>query len=175
MQSIVSDYLNNFEPFQLFGLSHWVSIVLFFFLLFFLPWFAINHLSNKHQKILGTLLVSIVFINYPIWVILELIAGSFDSKLHLPLHLCRFANLLLPVAIIFRNIFIFQILFYWGLSAMFQAIFTPDINHDFPHFHYFRYFAGHHLLVITVVYAVFVYDMKPTLNGMKHSLSLIHI
>ena len=105
MQSIVSDYLNNFEPFQLFGLSHWVSIVLFFTLLFFLPWFAINHLSNKHQKILGTLLVSIVFINYPIWVILELIAGSFDNKLHLPLDLCRFANLLLPIAIIFRNIF----------------------------------------------------------------------
>ena len=48
MQSIVSDYLNNFEPFQLFGLSHWVSIVLFFALLFFLPWFAINHLSNKN-------------------------------------------------------------------------------------------------------------------------------
>ena len=175
MQSIVSDYLNNFEPFQLFGLSHWVSIVLFFFLLFFLPWFAINHLSNKHQRILGTLLVSIVFINYPIWVILELIAGSFDSKLHLPLHLCRFANLLLPLAIIFRNIFIFQILFYWGLSAMFQAIFTPDINHDFPHFHYFRYFAGHHLLVITVVYAVFVYGMKPTLNGMKHSFIALNI
>ena len=58
---------------------------------------------------------------------------------------------------------------------MFQAIFTPDINHDFPHFHYFRYFAGHHLLVITVVYAVFVYDMKPTLNGMKHSFIALNI
>ena len=139
MQSIVSDYLNNFEPFQLFGLSHWVSIFLFFTLLFFLPWFAINHLSNKHQKILGTLLVSIVFINYPIWVILELIAGSFDNKLHLPLHLCRFANLLLPVAkiyLFFRFCFIggylqcFR-LFLLRISIMTFLIFTIlDILRD---------------------------------------------
>ena len=175
MRAIISDYLNNYESFQLFGLSHWVAILLFFFLLFFLPWLSKNYLSLINQKKLGTFLVLIVFINYPIWVALELIAGSFEYKLHLPLHLCRFANLLLPFAIIKRNDFIFQILFYWGLSAMFQAIFTPDITHDFPHFHYFRYFAAHQLLVITIVYAVIVYDMRPTLKGLKHAFIALNV
>ncbi len=96
-----------------------------------------------------------------------MIAGSFDLKLHLPLHLCRFANLLLPLAIYKKNNTLFQILFYWGLSAMFQAIFTPDITHDFPHFHYFRYIAAHHLLVITIIYYVVVFDFKPTISGLK--------
>jgi len=163
----VSNYLNNYETFHLFGVSHWVSIILFFFIALLLPFFSKKYLSKSSQNIISYFLVFFVFINFPIWVILEMIAGSFDLKLHLPLHLCRFANLLLPLAIYKKNNTLFQILFYWGLSAMFQAIFTPDITHDFPHFHYFRYIAAHHLLVITIIYYVVVFDFKPTISGLK--------
>ena len=136
MRSIVFDYLNNYSSFQLFGKSHWIAIILFFLTAVILPWFSKKYLEEKYQSTVGLILIFLVFINYPVWVFLELIAGTFDLKLHLPLHLCRLANLLLPIALIWKNDKIFQILYYWGMSAMFQAIFTPDITHDFPHFHY---------------------------------------
>ena len=167
MREHVSRYLNDYEPFHLFSPTHWISIILFFLAALFLPLIAKKFLSRSFQSIISYLLVFFVFINFPIWALLEIIAGSFDLKLHLPLHLCRFANLALPFAVLNKDGVLFQVLFYWGLSAMFQAIFTPDITHDFPHFHYFRFIAAHHLLVITIIYYVVVFDYKPTISGLK--------
>ncbi len=175
MGKYVSNYLNNYEPFHLFGVSHTVSIAIFFLAVFFIPIIAIKYFSKSLQKKIGFLLVFFVFINFPLWVVLEIVAGSFDIKLHLPLHLCRLANLLLPFAVLRKNDTIFQIMFYWGLSAMFQAIFTPDITHDFPHFHYFRYIAAHHLLVITIIYYVVVFDFIPTILGLKKAFLALNI
>ena len=167
MFSSVDEYLNNYDQFELFGLSHWAAIFLFLLLVFLLPWYAKTHLNTNQQNRVGIALGLIVFINYPIWIILEILAGSFDLSLHLPLHLCRFANLLIPFVMIKRNYFVFEILYFWGLSGMLQGMITPDIVEDFPHFHYFRYFAGHHLLVVAVIYAVVVYKLKPTLISLK--------
>ena len=175
MRSIVFDYLNNYSSFQLFGKSHWIAIILFFLIAVILPWFSKKYLEEKYQSTVGLILIFLVFINYPVWVFLELIAGTFDLKLHLPLHLCRLANLLLPIALIWKNDKIFQILYYWGMSAMFQAIFTPDITHDFPHFHYFRYFAAHQLLVICLIYYVVVFNMRPTLSGLKNAFLALNV
>ena len=167
MRTSVANYLNDYENFHLFGLSHWIAIVVFLFLVIWLPWYSKNYLNINQQNKIGYALGIIVFINYPIWVLLEILAGSFDILLHLPLHLCRFANLLILFVMIKKNYFIFEILYFWGLSGMLQAIFTPDIVENFPHFHYFRFFAGHHLLVVAIIYSVVVYNMKPTINSMK--------
>ena len=175
MRTSVANYLNNYEKFQLFGTSHWVAIIFFLILVFWLPWYAKNHLNRDKQNKIGFALGIIVFINYPIWVLLEILAGSFDISLHLPLHLCRFANILILFVMIKRNYFIFEILYFWGLSGMFQGMITPDIIEDFPHFHYFRYFAGHHLLVVAMIYAVVVYRMKPTIKSVKKAFIGLNI
>ena len=162
----LDEYLNTYKQFELFGLSHWVAIFLFLLLVVLLSWYAKTYLNANQQNRVGITIGLIVFLNYPIWIILEIFAGSFDVTLHLPLHLCRFANLLIPFVMIKRNYFVFEILYFWGLSGMLQGMITPDIVEDFPHFHYFRYFAGHHLLVVAVIYAVVVYNLKPTLNSL---------
>ena len=175
MRSSVANYLNDYEKFQLFGPSHWAAIIIFLILVFWLPWYAKNHLNRDKQNKIGFALGIIVFINYPIWVLLEILAGSFDVSLHLPLLLCRFANILILFVMIKRNYFIFEILYFWGLSGMFQGMITPDIIEDFPHFHYFRYFAGHHLLVVAMIYAVVVYRMKPTIKSVKKAFIGLNI
>ena len=171
----LDEYLNTYKQFELFGLSHWVAIFLFLLLVVLLPWYAKTYLNANQQNRVGITIGLIVFLNYPIWIILEIFAGSFDVTLHLPLHLCRFANLLIPFVMIKRNYFVFEILYFWGLSGMLQGMITPDIVEDFPHFHYFRYFAGHHLLVVAVIYAVVVYNLKPTLNSLKKAFIALNV
>ncbi len=175
MRSAVSDYLNTYEHFSLFGPSHWAAIFLFIFLVFWLPWYGKKRLSPTQQEWVGRILCILIFINYPIWVLLEIMGGSFDIKLHLPFHLCRFANLLIPFVLIKRNEFVFQILYFWGLSGMFQGMVSPDILQDFPHFHYFRFFIGHNLMVVALIYAVVVYDLKPTLVGLKNAFIALNL
>jgi hypothetical integral membrane protein (TIGR02206 family) len=169
MRSAVAEYLKTYESFELFGPSHWTAIFLFIFLLIWLPWYGKKHLESKEQDMLCKVLSILIFINYPVWVLLESIGGTFNVKLHLPFHLCRFANLMIPFVLIRRNEFMFQILYFWGLSGMLQGIISPDIIQDFPHFHYFRFFIGHHLLVVAIIYMVVIYDMKPTLLGLKNA------
>ncbi|MDP6339434.1 MAG: TIGR02206 family membrane protein [Candidatus Marinimicrobia bacterium] len=175
MRSAVAGYLNSYENFELFGPSHWTAIFLFLFLVFWLPWYGKNYLNPNQQNRVGYVMGVLIFINYPIWVLLESLGGSFDIALHLPFQLCRFANLLMPLVMIKRNFRTFEILYFWGLSGMLQGMMTPDIVQDFPHFHYFRYFVGHHLLVVALIYAVVVYDMKPTLNSLKKAFIALNI
>ena len=175
MRSAVAEYLNSYNTFELFGPSHWAAIFLFLFLVIWLPWFAKNHLNQHQQNRVGLILGVLIGINYPVWVLLEIFAGSFDVTLHLPIHLCRLANLLMPIVMIQRNIRIFEVLYFWGLSGVFQGMVTPDIIQDFPHFHYFRFFIGHNLMVVALVYAVVVYDMRPTLNSLKKAFIGLNI
>ena len=53
MFSSVDEYLNNYDQFELFGLSHWVAIFLFLLLVFLLPWYAKTHLNTDQQNKVG--------------------------------------------------------------------------------------------------------------------------
>ena len=170
-----ADYLYTYDKFELFNFSHIVSIIFFVILAIFLPLISKNYLSINIQDKISKILGIIIFINYPIWVILEILAGSFDSTIHLPLHLCRFANLLILFVTFSKNEFIFQLLYFWGLSGMFQGLVSPDILEDFPHFHYFRYFAGHHLFVVAMIYSIVVMKFKPTLIGLRNAYIGINV
>ena len=78
MRSAVAEYLNSYNAFELFGPSHWAAILLFLFLIIWFPWFGRNHLNSNQQINVGKALGALIFINYPIWVLLEMVSGSFD-------------------------------------------------------------------------------------------------
>ena len=122
-------------------------------------------LSDRIYTAIGSVLGFLVFINYPLWCVLELLSGSFDIEKHLPFHLCRISNLLILYVMIYRNVLIYNILFYWGVAAVAQAMFSPDIAQTFPHYHFIRYFISHHLFVISIIYATIIYKMRITRHG----------
>ena len=101
-----------------------------------------------------------VLFGYLSWVILEILAGSFNLKLHLPFHLCRTANVLIFIVLFFRSFLAYEIVFFWGLTVI-HAVITPDITQGFPHYHFVRYWLTHQLMIIGIIYATFVYDIRP--------------
>jgi hypothetical integral membrane protein (TIGR02206 family) len=169
MRATVHHYLIAPDPFILFGADHLAGMGVSLILWIWLPWFAKNKLSRSMQDRVGVILGFIVMSNYMAWVLLEMIAGTFDIKLHLPFHLCRFANLAIPIVMIWKPDRLFQILYFWGMSGMFQAIITPDVTHGFPHFHYFRFLIGHNGMVLVLIYAIVVYGLRPSLKGLWES------
>jgi hypothetical integral membrane protein (TIGR02206 family) len=140
-----------------------------------LPWYSRKYLSENHQRLIGGVLGFFVGINYLVWVGLELLAGTFDIKLHLPFQLCRVANMLLPLVMFYKNQRVFDIVYFWGLSGVFQGLITPDITHDFPHFHFFRFWVGHNGMVIAIIYATVVYKMRPTLDSLKMAFIALNL
>ncbi len=175
MRESVSQYLKTYDPFVLFGLSHIGAIIVALVLVIFLPIYARKKLSERQQHLVGSAIGYFVMSSYLIWVILELIAGTFDVKLHLPIHLCRLANLLIPLVMVRRSYFFYEILYFWGLSGMFQAIITPDIAAGFPHFQYWRFWFAHHGMILALVYATVVYDMRPTIASVWKAMLAMNI
>jgi len=158
----VHNYMDTFDAFQLFGSSHIGGALISLIVIIFVPWGAKKYLTPRQQSVLGMIIGYLVMANYLLWVVLELVAGTFDMRLHLPFHLCRLANLAMPLVMVYRRYRVYEILFFWGLSGVLQGTITPDIAADYPHFHYFRFWVGHNGLVLAVIYATVVYGMRPT-------------
>ena len=170
MRESVAEYLDTYDPFVLFGPSHIAAIIVALFLVIFLPIYARQKLSEQQQLMVGSVIGYLVMSSYLIWVILEFIAGTFDVKLHLPIHLCRLANLLIPLVMVRRSYFFYEI-----LSGMFQAVITPDIAAGFPHFQYWRFWFAHHGMILALIYATVVYDMRPTIASVWKAMLAMNI
>jgi len=147
-------------PFVFLGTSHVFSIILFLVLAFSIPYLAKKNLNENQQHSLGKIIGVMVLIGYLSWVILEILSGSFNLKLHLPFHLCRTANVLIFIVLFFRSFLAYEIVFFWGLTVI-HAVITPDITQGFPHYHFVRYWLTHQLMIIGIIYATFVYDIRP--------------
>ena len=175
MRESVYSYLNTFEPFDMFGLEHIVALIVALAFIIVLPLYAKRNLNEQVQHRLGMVIGWLVFGNYIVWVGLEAIAGTFDIKQHLPVHLCRFTNLAIPLVMVWRSYLVYEILFFWGLSAMLQASFSPDIAAGFPHFHYFRFWIGHQGVILALIYATVVYGIRPTFKSLIKSFIALNI
>ena len=147
-------------PFVFLGTSHVFSIILFIVLALSIPYLAKKNLNENQQHSLGKIIGVMVLVGYLSWVILEILAGSFNLKLHLPFHLCRTANVLIFIVLFFRSFLAYEIVFFWGLTVI-HAVITPDITQGFPHYHFVRYWLTHQLMIIGIIYATFVYDIRP--------------
>ena len=165
MKESLTTYLyDNSIPFITLGTAHSISIIFFLFLAIWVPWAAKKYLSEKQQHILGSFLGFAVALSYLSWPILELLAGTFETKLHLPFHMCRAANLMIPLALVLRSYLAYEIVFFWGLTII-HAVITPDITQGFPHYHFFRYWLSHQLMIIALIYATMVYDFRPRMKS----------
>ena len=165
MKESLTTYLyDNSIPFITLGTAHSISIIFFLFLAIWVPWAAKKYLPEKQQHILGSFLGFAVALSYLSWPILELLAGTFETKLHLPFHMCRAANLMIPLALVLRSYLAYEIVFFWGLTII-HAVITPDITQGFPHYHFFRYWLSHQLMIIALIYATMVYDFRPRMKS----------
>ena len=69
----------------------------------------------------------------------------------------------------------FNLVYYWGMSGMLQAIFSPDISQGFPHFHFIRFWIGHNGMILSILYCVSVYKMQPTVKGITNAFIACNI
>ena len=82
--------------------------------------------------------------------------------LHLPLQLCGISTLLIAIVLIWRTYRVYEVVYFWGLVGTVQALITPDVPAGYPHPLYIGFYLGHGLIVLGIVYATFVFGMRPT-------------
>lgn len=107
--------------------------------------------------------------------VMRLIAGTYDITHDLPVYLCRIVAWMLPFVMFWRNKWWLGVFYFWILAGTFQGIVTPDLNEGFPDYYYFRYWALHCGLVVTVLYAVLVYEIRIRWRDMWRAILIAQV
>ena len=168
-------YLDQHEPFHAFGLSHLMVLALAIFICLILPLYSKKYLTTSSQILTGILLGFLVTVNFIGWYVILFLSGTFDISLHLPLQLCHMGNLFILPVMINRNRKWFDILYFWVMAGTLQAIITPDIEAEFPHYWFLRYWIVHAGPVLCIVYASVVYELRPTWKALWQSFLSLNI
>lgn len=154
-------YIYENKTFHQFEESHLWAVVFSLLLIIGIPILSKKYLSEKGQFTVGKIIGVCIFLSYFAMTALKIAGGVFDIKTDLPLQLCQFSNLLIILVLNYRKYLWFEILYCWAFAGMLQATITPDLQYEYPHFLYFRYWIGHPGMLLAIVYASYVYEMRP--------------
>jgi hypothetical integral membrane protein (TIGR02206 family) len=124
--------------------------------------------SEQIQILTGNVLASSISLTVIFGSILNIYKPDFNYQEDLPLHLCSFLALIIPVLSFTRKYIYYEILFFLILAGTFQSLITPS-EYNFLNFTFFRYWFVHSGLVIFMLYATFIYKMRPTLKSVFKS------
>lgn len=155
---------SDFTPFTL---QHvWILLFLTLFCIVLIKW--AKKQSEKKQLLAGNILAFSISLSVIIGTLLKVYAGEFDYQEHLPLHICNFLALTIPIVSLKRKYLHYEIVFFLILTGTFQALVTPS-EYNFMNFHFLRYWLVHAGLVIFMMYATFIYKMRPTFKSVIKS------
>jgi hypothetical integral membrane protein (TIGR02206 family) len=142
------------------------SFWLMYALLSAVCWIYIGRNATEHQKQRIGLWMGLVGIVAWVWSVLVMIlSDQVKAQSVVPLHLCYFLNLLLPIILWKKWLHWLDWIYPIVMAGCLQALFTPDLDQTFPHYYSVRYWLVHSALVQSMLYAIFVYQFRPTVKG----------
>ena len=146
-------------------------------LLILLLFFSRNRLSIQQQKVQFierffalTLLIMDGF--YYIWL------GRLTNPLPaLPdtSCLCSISLIVTIVLLWTGNKELYPFVFYAGIGGAIQAIATPVLDLNFPHFRFFHFFYTHFGIILTALYFTWVKGYRPTFKGVIQTMITLNV
>lgn len=124
--------------------------------------------KEKTQTRVGNLLTISIATTVIFGTFLKIYKGDFNYQEGLPLHLCSFLGLTAPLLSLTKKFVYYEVFFFLILAGTLQSVITPD-QYNYLNFPFFRYWFVHAGLVIFMMYATFVYKMRPTLKSVWKS------
>ncbi len=67
---------------------------------------------------------------------------SWSAAYSLPVQLCDVGGFVAAAALIWRQLLLIEIAYFWGLGGTLQALLTPDLRDHFPSFPYLQFYAS---------------------------------
>lgn len=146
--------------FQLFGITH-LSIIALTFGISALLIFIVKKFGDKFnltEKILACLLIAVKLTTLSI----AYADGSVSWQNGLPLHLCDWTNIIVIIVLFWRNQFLYELAYYWGLAGTIQALLTPDLRYFFPDPRFITFFVSHSGIIAAVLVLTIGRNMRPS-------------
>lgn len=153
---------NKEFDFGIFTASHYVILAIFFLVAIsiFLNRSKLNDEKWRRAEIGIAISLILIEVTYHVWM---LVNGNWDVSHAIPLELCSISLILTVILLFTRKKLIFEILLFTALLGASQAILTPSLNYDFPHFRFFHFFYTHMMVVWVSLYFTWAKGYRPTI------------
>lgn len=89
------------------------------------------------------------------------VRGTWSLERSLPLHLTDVVTIISALALWSPRPLLFELAYFWGLTASLQAVVTPDLDSTFPSLFFFTYFATHGGAVVAAVFLAWGRGLVP--------------
>lgn len=99
-------------------------------------------------------------VGYHLWMFTN---GIWNASFSLPLELCSLSLILTVILLLTKNKYVYEILLFTALLGATQALLTPLLHHDFPHFRYFHFFYTHLMMIWVAFYFTWAKGYKPSI------------
>lgn len=152
---------NKGFDFDMFTASHFSVISLFMLVAIGIYLYRDQFDQKKWRRVEIGIAFSLILIEltYHVWMFVN---GSWNVSHAIPLELCSISLILTIILLFTQKFFIYEIVLFTALLGASQAIFTPSLNYDFPHFRFFHFFYTHLMVVWVSLYFTWARGYRPT-------------
>ena len=153
------------HPFQAFGPSHLVVILLTIGLPFFLASVVHRTKSRFLERSICFAISALLLINYIAYLIVARRFGVTVWYRALPMQLCDWAMFVIIVALWTGNRRWLELAYFWGIGGTLQAIITPNLRYGFPDLRFISFFVAHSGIIIGIAFLMLIYGFRPSPKG----------
>ncbi|WP_256438815.1 TIGR02206 family membrane protein [Sporosarcina sp. Te-1] len=160
----------------MFSATH-VSVICMFLILIGWLYVSRKRLRTKVTNLRGVersfgFMLLLFEIGFHLWM-----AGTGRWRLQdsLPLELCSISLVATILLLWTGKHSIANFVIFAGIGGAIQAMITPVLDLDFPHFRFFHFFITHAGIILTGLYFVWVRGYTPTLKGVFQAFFLLNV
>lgn len=86
---------------------------------------------------------------------------AWSMAFSLPVQLCDVGGFVAAAALLWRQLLLVEVAYFWGLGGTLQALVTPDLKDHFPSFPYLQFYATHDLVILAALFLVIGLGLQP--------------
>ncbi|NOZ74983.1 MAG: TIGR02206 family membrane protein [FCB group bacterium] len=148
------------EIIPLFGPLWWKAILttgLGVFILLYLGKKLPPKTVEKMTRVIGIFLifVAVGMQPYEMWV------GKWTVQSSLPLQMCGISAWLSGFALLYKPMWIYYIVFYWGIPGAFHSLMTPEFTLGTQGIFFYEYYISHGGIILAALWATLILKRRP--------------
>lgn len=130
---------------------------------------------ERSARILEVALAVVLFLCWPMGLIVAWSGGTLDGTNSLPLQLCDVAALIGGVALLWRERLMCELLYFWGLAGTLQGLITPALLVTWPNPRFISFFILHGAVVAAALQIVVGRGIIPRRGAVRRAMGWIFV
>ena len=101
------------------------------------------------------------------WQPYVLADDAWSAAASLPVQLCDVGGFVAAAALLWRQLLLVEVAYFWGLGGTLQALLTPDLKDHFPTFPYLQFYVTHDLVILAALFLVIGLGLQPRAGAVR--------